>query len=489
MRLPYNSITEKTLHKFMLEFKKLTTEDVINNIEFFKKCKIHISDYSAAFKVMWQHYYTEYYAVAEGCLIFKEYYQGRTYFHYPLSLTGDKVSESKALDAIEDYCKQNNVRLHYTSIPAETISEFIARYGYEININNKRRWRDYLYNAQDFVEFSGKKFSGQRNHLNKFKKLYPDYQFVALTSADAAEITDFLKEFAERQIAKGTIIAREELQSVYALTSLIDALGLKAGGLRVGGKLVSYSVGEICGDQLIVHVEKALTQYEGVYATTSHEFAKHFVNAEIRYINREDDAGDGGLRKSKLQYNPVSLVDKYNVIPKRSIDGLSHLPDIKCERVELKEITDIYSDEFFRLEYDKERNKYWGYYWWEHTSTEPDAEYFMRGIREDFKNKEEIPLGIFFEGALIGEAVLHNFGYRNDCEIGVRLLPEAEGKGFAKEALMRLMRYAFLELDIEKVTAKCYKQNIRSKNTLISAGMRADGEDDTYFYFVKTAAM
>lgn len=117
MRLPYNSITEKTLHKFMLEFKKLTTEDVINNIEFFKKCKIHISDYSAAFKVMWQHYYTEYYAVAEGCLIFKEYYQGRTYFHYPLSLTGDKVSESKALDAIEDYCKQNNVRLHYTSIP------------------------------------------------------------------------------------------------------------------------------------------------------------------------------------------------------------------------------------------------------------------------------------------------------------------------------------------------------------------------------------
>ena len=65
----------------------------------------------------------------------------------------------------------------------------------------------------------------------------------------------------------------------------------------------------------------------------------------------------------------------------------------------------------------------------------------------------------------------------------------AEGNGFAKEALMRLMRYAFLELDIEKITAKCYKQNIRSKNTLISAGMRADGEDDTYFYFVKTAAM
>ena len=51
------------------------------------------------------------------------------------------------------------------------------------------------------------------------------------------------------------------------------------------------------------------------------------------------------------------------------------------------------------------------------------------------------------------------------------------------------MRYAFFELDIDKVLAKCYKENERSKKSLLSAGMKLSGEDDTFFYFYKTAAM
>lgn len=471
-----------------LEFKKLTIDDIIENRDYFCACGFHISDYSAAFKYMWQQYFTEYYVKVENCLVFKEYYQGRVYFHYPMSKCCEE-DERRALDAIEQYCRQNNVRLHYTSVPKERIPLMVERYGSELRINNRRRWRDYLYNAQDFVTYSGKKYSGQRNHVNKFKKLYPQFEFCELGADDGDEIREFLHEFARRQIAKGTTIAREELESVYKLTEVLGKLGLKAGGIRIDGRLVSYSVGEVCGDQLIVHVEKALTQYEGIYATTAHEFARRYVTEEIKYINREDDSGDAGLRKSKLQYNPVALVDKYNILPHRAIDGVSHLPNLNGERIEIREITDINANDFYRLEYDSERNKYWGYNWREHFSGEPTPEFFMRGIREDFKNKEEIPLGIFYQQALAGEVVLHNFGYRNDCEIGMRLLPEFEGKGLAKEALILLMNYAFFELDIEIVLAKCNRENERSKRTLLSAGMRECGEDERYYYFRKTASM
>ena len=78
---------------------------------------------------------------------------------------------------------------------------------------------------------------------------------------------------------------------------------------------------------------------------------------------------------------------------------------------------------------------------------------------------------------------------RNDCEIGVRLLPQFEGKGLAREALLGLMNYAFFELDIDTVLAKCYKENERSRRTLLSAGMKQTGQDDVYYYFKKTAAM
>lgn len=472
-----------------ITFKKLEIDDIIELKDYFKKCNYHISDYSAAFKAMWRNYFELYYALVEGCLVFKVIFQGCTYFHYPMSLSDAQVCDEHVLDMLEEYCRENHIRLRFSAVPADKLCYLVKRYGADLHITNKRRWRDYLYSAQDFVSFSGKKFAGQRNHINKFKRSYPQYSYCVLTDDDREEVLQFLKEYEARQLSKGTMMAREEMLSVYNLLLYIGALDLIAGGLRVDGKLIAYTVGEICGDQLIVHIEKAFTSYDGVYPVLANEFARHNVTDSVKYINREDDSGDAGLRKSKLQYNPIALVDKYNVYPKRVIEDISHLPQLKSERLVLKEISDMYAMPFYRLEYDSERNKYWGYDWWEHFHGQPTPEYFLRGIREDFKNKDEMPLGIFYREELVGEVVLHNFGYRNDCEIGVRLLPEFEGRGFAVEALLCLMSYAFYEIDIDTITAKCFKPNERSRKTLLSAGMRADGEDDKYFYFIKTAAM
>lgn len=468
-------------------FKCTELEDILQLLPYFQATDLQLSEYSAAFRFMWQKYCRTQFAVVEGCLVFREEYQGKTYFHYPMQLAeGDAT---RALDALEQYCRERNIRIHFTCIPRSRVMEFVDRYGMEMRITNHRRWRDYVYNAEDFKSYAGKKFSGQRNHVNKFKKLYPRYTFATLGEGDVAEMTAFLKKYEARQLKKGTLMAREELAATYALLPHIGRMRLFAGAIRVDGAMIALSIGEKCGENLIIHIEKALTEYEGVCPTVAQEFARCFATEEIKYINREDDSGDAGLRKSKLQYNPVALADKYDVFPRRAIDRVAHIPVIKTERLVVREITEESLDALYALEQETERNKFWGYDWREHVEGQPAPMYFLQSLRSDFEKREEMPMGIFKDGAMVGEVVLHNFGYRNDCEIGMRLLPAYEGFGYAREALLAVMNYAFFDLNLETVRAKCHKNNGRSKNTLLSVGLRPCGEDETYYRFYKTAAM
>lgn len=474
--------------EMIMEFKDIEKTKQTALAPYFSANCLHMGDFSLAFQFMWHDVLKPTYAIAENCLILREYYARKHYFHYPLSLTGDREEERAAIAAIERYCRENYLRLHFTNVPKSRLADMVCRYG-ACQVSNNRRWRDYLYAAEDFREYPGKKYAGQRNHVRKFEKLYPDWSFSEVTPSDMGAVVSFLKEYESVQLEKHDRLASEEMGEVFALLPFLERFRLLAGALRVGSKIVGFSVGERCGDTVVVHIEKALRGYEGCYPFLAQQFAKKFCET-ARYLNRMDDAGDLGLRKSKLQYGPCEIVDKFNLTPKRAIDLVSALPTIETERLTLSPVRDEDAEAYGRLAADRERNRYFGEAWGiPADEKERPAAYYLKRSRDSFHCKMEMPLGIYAGGMFVGEVLLHTFGYTAEAEIGVRLLPEAEGRGYASEAVRAYTDHAFSKMNLERVEARCFCENPRSRAALLRAGMRETSADDTYFYFVRTPEM
>lgn len=76
-----------------------------------------------------------------------------------------------------------------------------------------------------------------------------------------------------------------------------------------------FTAAEIIGDTLIIHIEKMDHEVAGAGETINKLFAAEMLHRhpQLRYINREDDAGDPGLRYAKESYHPLRLLRKFNV--------------------------------------------------------------------------------------------------------------------------------------------------------------------------------
>ena len=89
-----------------------------------------------------------------------------------------------------------------------------------------------------------------------------------------------------------------------------------AGSIRIEGKPVAFSVGEEINPRcFVVHFEKAVDGYNGLYPAINREFAARALS-QYEWINREEDMGIEGLRKAKLSYYPELLLEKYMAVPK-----------------------------------------------------------------------------------------------------------------------------------------------------------------------------
>lgn len=295
------------------EFKKITHEDMPLIWSFLQNEPGRTTDFSYGGILMWVDFFNYEYAIYDDTLFIKgvvENDRNKPAFSLPIG----KLSLSDSITLLKEYCESKDIDLEFSAVPEyalEEIKKLNPRY-----IEELTDWADYLYNAEPLSTLKGKKMSKKRNHVNQFTAHYPDWKYEPLTPENADKALQFMDIFDLEGDSSENAKAERELSR-----QLINKLKegdefLKGGILYVNDEVAAYTIGDIKGDTLFVHVEKATRKFNGSYEMINMLFAKEQCekNPDIKFINREDDAGDIGLRMAKESYHPTQMLKKYNIL-------------------------------------------------------------------------------------------------------------------------------------------------------------------------------
>lgn len=297
-----------------LDFKTITHADMPLIWEFLEREPGRTTDFSYAGLFMWVDLFKYEYAVYRDTLFIKGVLENDlTCPAFSLPIGSMPLSES--IRVLRKYCGERGLPVELSAVPEYALEELRSQGAVYVEL--LQDWSDYLYDAEMLATLKGKKMMKKRNHVNNFIAHNPGWQFRPLTAENADAALEFMDVY-ERE-ADENFMAREESRlSRVMIRMLSEGDAVMHGGVLYSepGKICAITIGDVKGDTLYVHIEKGTKAINGSYEMINREFAAHMmaVHPEIRYINREDDSGDEGLRKAKESYHPVALMRKYNVI-------------------------------------------------------------------------------------------------------------------------------------------------------------------------------
>ena len=267
------------------------------------------ADYNFGNIYIWDKHYRQLIARCGDRMLTKLRYEGQPAFVFPIG----SGPLRPAIEALRNFAAERGYPLVIRGItPAHRLhldAEYPERFSYAAERDN---W-DYLYLAEKLASYSGKSLHGKKNHCNRFEA-ENDWEFRPLSYELIPGCLDMLDVWSEENSGRLDKSVTYEHDAIIRAFAAYEWLGLEGGVLFANGKIVGFSLGEMCSaDTFDVHFEKAQIDLNGAYPMVCRELTRMLMqrHPQLRYINREDDMGFDALRQSKQSYKPVGMVEKY----------------------------------------------------------------------------------------------------------------------------------------------------------------------------------
>ncbi|MCD8096260.1 MAG: phosphatidylglycerol lysyltransferase domain-containing protein [Ruminococcus sp.] len=234
-------------------------------------------------------------------------------FTFPAGVKLDDSGRNKYFELfglLKKQAEEQGHRLIISSVTKENLEWIKSEYGEKIAVSGDASSFDYIYSSEDLASISGRRYHGKRNHIKRLKdkpyevrRIRPeDFDYCIAFAANSYNVKN-----------KDSFSSVVEQYAIHKFFSDYDSLELDGVILYSDDKFAGFAIGgQLNSDTFDVHIEKADANIQGAYPMLCNELAKIAAD-KFKYINREEDLGLEGLKKSKLSYHPLYLLEKYTI--------------------------------------------------------------------------------------------------------------------------------------------------------------------------------
>jgi RimJ/RimL family protein N-acetyltransferase len=151
------------------------------------------------------------------------------------------------------------------------------------------------------------------------------------------------------------------------------------------------------------------------------------------------------------------------------------LPALESKRLIMRKVTMNDAEDMFAYASNNEVSRY---VTWEAHRSLSDTKDFIRFILQNYEDKKIAPWGIEHKesGKLIGTIDFVSWQVdHHRAEIGYVLAPEYWGSGLMTEAAQKIIAFGFENMNLVRIQARCFVENLGSERVMQKAGMSFEG--------------
>lgn len=288
-----------------LQFEPISLEKQKDYLNMLSRCPQVASDYSFINIWAWAEDYGLSWAWDDNCVWIRQI--------RPETLYWAPVGSWYDIDWASIVGADEGESIPFIRMPDQLAEHLQDRLADRIEISEERGHWDYVYSVKELTELRGNRFHKKKNLLNQFVKKYA-YTYLPFGSELIDQAKAMQRQWCTWRDCESSEVLAAENHAIYRVLENWEGFeGIMGGALMVDGEMAAYTVADALTPQsMVIHFEKGDTRYKGVYQAINQMFLAHSATA-FETVNREQDLGDEGLRKSKLSYNPTNFLQKSRV--------------------------------------------------------------------------------------------------------------------------------------------------------------------------------